>query len=138
MKHLLYILAVLVCTAVAVPAVHAKKDTGTPAVTLREKDHNFGSIAEDGGPVSHEFEFKNTGDSPLVIVSATASCGCTRPTYPLEPVKPGKTGKIKVTYLPQGRPGEFNKTVKVRTNAPGTKKFTLRISGSVVPQNPAR
>lgn len=97
------------------------------------KSHDFGTINENGGSVSHEFEFVNTGDKPLVIISATASCGCTRPKYPQEPIKPGKSAKIKVTYLPKGRPGEFDKAVKVRTNDPKNKKITLKIKGVVVP-----
>ena len=97
------------------------------------KSHDFGIIAENGGPVSHEFEFTNTGDKPLVIISATASCGCTRPKYPQQPVKPGQKAKIKVTYLPAGRPGEFSKTVKVKTNAPKQKRVNLKITGTVTP-----
>ena len=55
------------------------------------------------------------------------------PRYPKAPIASGKTEKIRVTYLPKGRPGEFNKSVKVRTNDPKNKKVTLRISGVVVP-----
>lgn len=80
-----------------------------------------------------EFPFVNDGDTPLVIISATASCGCTQPKYPTEPIKPGKKGVIKVTYLPQGRPGEFDKLIKVRTNAKNGKKVSLKITGVVVP-----
>lgn len=98
-----------------------------------EKKHDFGNIKEDGGPVTTEFAFVNTGDTPLVIISATASCGCTHPKYPTDPIKPGGKGVIKVTYLPKGRPGEFNKSIKVRTNAKNAKKVTLRISGVVIP-----
>ena len=78
-------------------------------------------------------EFVNDGDTPLVIISANATCGCTRPKYPTDPVKPGGKGVIKVTYLPKGRPGEFEKTVKVRTNSKKNKKVVLKISGVVVP-----
>ena len=106
--------------------------TGGPEITFQEKQYNFGYVPENGGPVSHFFEFTNTGDAPLVIISATASCGCTRPTYPTEPIAPGKTGKIKVTYLPEGRPGEFDKVIKVRTNAKESKKISLKIKGNVV------
>lgn len=110
----------------------AKKADGPgPDITFREKSHDFGLIDEHGGPVSYEFMFENTGTEPLVIISATASCGCTRPTYPTAPIKPGKRGTIKVTFLPEGRPGEFNKTIKVRTNAKSAKKFTLKITGTV-------
>ena len=107
----------------------------TPAISFAEKTYDFGIIAENGGPVSHSFEFVNTGTAPLVIISATASCGCTRPTYPTQPIQPGKKGTIKVTYLPEGRPGEFDKVVKVRTNVKESKKISLKISGTVKPKN---
>lgn len=110
----------------------SKKEAGVgPQISFAEKQYNFGIVAENGGPISHFFEFTNTGDAPLVIISATASCGCTRPTYPTEPIAPGKKGKIKVTYLPEGRPGEFDKVVKVRTNAKDSKKISLKITGTV-------
>lgn len=104
-----------------------------PAVDFPELTHDFGTIREDGGPVTHEFQFTNTGDAPLMIVNASASCGCTRPEFPKKPVKPGKTDKIKVTFLPKGRPGEFTKTVTVRTNAKKGRKVTLKIKGFVNP-----
>ncbi len=129
-RFFLSLLAALITTIVFPSLASAKSGA---EITFREKSHDFGIVSEDGGPVSHEFEFKNTGTEPLIIVSATASCGCTRPTYPTAPIKPGETGKIKVTYLPAGRPGEFNKAVKVRTNAKSTKKFSLKITGTVKP-----
>lgn len=98
------------------------------------KSHDFGTIKEANGPVSCNFEFTNTGDKPLLIIDATASCGCTRPEYPSKPIKPGKKGKIKVTFSPIGRPGAFRKTVKIKTN--GKERTTvLRIEGTVVPKN---
>lgn len=106
---------------------------GEPDIEFITKSHDFGNISESGGPVTCEFEFVNTGDEPLVIVSANASCGCTRPEFPKKPIKAGKKGVIKVTYLPQERPGEFNKTVRVRTNAKNSKKISLKISGVVIP-----
>ena len=100
--------------------------------TFKTRVHDFGIIKEEGGPVSVEFEFTNTGNKPLLIVDATASCGCTRPEYPTKPIKPGKKGKIKVTYSPLGRPGAFRKTVKVRTNA-SDQRVSLIIEGTVQP-----
>ena len=102
-------------------------------ITFTSKTHEFGNVKENGGPVTAKFEFVNDGDTPLVIISANATCGCTRPKYPTDPVKPGGKGVIKVTYLPKGRPGEFEKTVKVRTNSKKNKKVVLKISGVVVP-----
>lgn len=129
------LLALLLCLIPMMAAVSApKKDTkGAPAISFAVKKHDFGTVRENGGPISYEFKFTNTGNAPLVIISANASCGCTRPQCPAEPIRPGKTGKIKVTYLPQGRPGEFSKNIKVRTNAPDAKKITLKITGNVLP-----
>lgn len=95
--------------------------------------YDFGNIKEDGGKVSHEFEFTNTGKAPLKIESARAECGCTKPEYPHEEIAPGEKGKIKVTFNPLGRPGGFTKVVTIRSNAnPG--KTTLKIRGTVVPR----
>jgi len=141
MKRILAMLiAIMAIGAVTAPQSYAaqKKDkteaiADGPAITFFDREYDFGNIRENGGPVTHEFEFINTGNEPLVIISATASCGCTRPKYPTEPIKPGKKGVIRVTYLPEGRPGEFYKSVKVRTNAKKSKKFALKIRGTVIP-----
>lgn len=127
LKHILLVTFLMLATALTASA----KDNAV--IKMSERNWEFGTVHENGGPVSHEFEFVNTGTAPLVIISANASCGCTRPSYPQEPVKPGKKGKIKVTYLPQGRPGTFEKNVKVRTNDPKNKRITLTIRGNVVP-----
>lgn len=121
----------ILCVVVSLVTICAG-DNG-PMMHFIEKKHDFGTIKEADGPVSYEFEFKNTGDSPLVVISASASCGCTRPEYPKEPVKPGKSGKIKVTYNPAGRPGEFDKSIKLKTNVKG-KRYVLKISGVTIPK----
>lgn len=118
-----------VCTAVLACSMAMAESL----ITFTSKTHVFGNVKENGGPVTAKFEFVNDGDTPLVIISANATCGCTRPKYPTDPVKPGGKGVIKVTYLPKGRPGEFEKTVKVRTNSKKNKKVVLKISGVVVP-----
>lgn len=113
---------------------YAKKETdgGQPKIYFEEQSHNFGTIKEQGGPVSHEFEFVNTGNGKLVIISVGTECGCTRPEYPKNPISPGKKGKIKVTYNPLGRPGGFTKVVTVKTNGQ-PKKTRLKIKGTVAP-----
>ena len=79
--------------------------------------HNFGTFSEKEGTVTCVFNFTNVGDQPLVINQAVASCGCTVPTYTKEPIKPGESGQIKVTYNGAGKfPGHFKKSVTVRTN----------------------
>lgn len=83
--------------------------------TLR---HNFGKFSKNNPIVKCSFKFKNTGTAPLVIHQAFASCGCTVPTFTKEPIKPGETGVIDVTYNGTDKfPGHFQKTVTVRSNA---------------------
>ena len=119
--------------AVCMVALSGMADEKQAEATFIVKSHDFGTIKEANGPVSCTFEFTNTGDKPLLIIDATASCGCTKPEYPTKPIKPGKKGKIKVTYSPIGRPGSFKKTVKVKTN--GKERSTiLRIEGTVIPK----
>ena len=108
-----------------------KKVKAKAIAMFTEKNHDFGYIKEEKGAVSHDFEFENVGDEPLIILSATASCGCTRPEYPTNPIKPGKKGKIKVTFSPIGRPGPFRKEIRVKTNG-RNKMVRLHIEGSVI------
>lgn len=83
--------------------------------TLR---HNFGKFSQKNPIVKCSFRFKNTGTAPLVIHQAFASCGCTVPTFTKEPVKPGDTGVIDVTYNGTDKfPGRFQKTITIRSNA---------------------
>jgi hypothetical protein len=78
--------------------------------------HDFGTINESNGDVSHTFTFKHVGKSPLVIQNVETSCGCTSPEWTKEPVQPGKTGVVKATFNPVGRVGHFEKKLTVKTN----------------------
>lgn len=79
--------------------------------------HDFGTFTEANPVQEAVFQFTNTGNAPLIINQAVASCGCTVPKYTKEPVMPGKTGEIKVTYNGKGKfPGHFKKSITVRTN----------------------
>lgn len=110
------------------------KESDKAEMTFEEKVYDFGAIKENGGPVSIEFPFTNTGESNLVVYDAKAECGCTTPEYPKAPVAPGKTGKIKVTYNPLGRPGIFEKVITVKSNGKKS-KVRLKIRGSVIPKS---
>lgn len=108
----------------------AKAQDKDAAISSKATDHDFGVIKEAAGKVSHTFTIDNTGLKPLVITRIIAACGCTTPEYSKEPIAPGKSGSIKVTFDPNGRPGPFVKTVAVYSN--GSKgSFTLRIKGIV-------
>ena len=80
--------------------------------------YDFGTFPASDPVVTCEFKYTNTGNAPLIIHQATASCGCTVPEYTKEPVQPGKSGVLKVTYNGKGKfPGSFKKTITVRCNA---------------------
>lgn len=104
-----------------------------PEMKFKKIEHNFGTIKEEIGAVSTQFEFTNTGKSPLIIQRVSASCGCTTPSYTKEPVLPGKKGTISATYSTVRRPGTFNKTIRVYTNVPDT-VYVLTIKGNVTPK----
>ena len=102
-------------------------------ITFEKTTHDFGKINETDGRVTTTFSFKNDGDAPLVLSNVRASCGCTTPKWTREPIEPGQSGEITVTYNPAGRPGRFQKTVTVTSNtAQATTK--LYIKGEVVPK----
>ncbi|MBR6745831.1 MAG: DUF1573 domain-containing protein [Muribaculaceae bacterium] len=128
MKKAIILLMALVATVCSV-----KAEDKVPVVVFEETTHDFGMIKEEGGPVSCIFTFINEGEAPLVIISASAQCGCTRPSFPQSPINPGKKGEIKVTFHPQGRPGEFIKEVKVKTNDKKHRTTKLKIMGVVIP-----
>jgi uncharacterized protein DUF1573 len=87
--------------------------------------YNFGKISQ-GEKVNHEFKFKNTGKSPLIISNATATCGCTTPDIPKEPVKTGDSGVIKVVFNSTGKMGMQDKIVTITSNAnPATTEVHL-------------
>ncbi len=125
-------LVVIAMVAVISTALYAGGG-GKAKIVFEEVKHDFGNIQEAKGAASHTFEFVNEGNANLVIIDVTAQCGCTRPEYPKSPIAPGKKGKIKVTFNPNGRPGGFEKVVTVRTNgSPG--KVRLKITGNVIPK----
>ena len=103
-----------------------------PEITWLTYRHHFGAFEESRGPVSCDFRFVNTGDQPLTVISARASCGCTTPLYPRESVAPGDTAVVTVAYNPEGRPGRFNKSVTVETDAANMPKPKLTITGVVI------
>lgn len=98
--------------------------SGTPGVTaedapkvkFQEEIFDFKQITQ-GEKVQYEFKFKNEGKTPLIITNATATCGCTVPEYPSEPVKPGEEGTIKVVFNSEGKMGMQDKVVTITSNA---------------------
>ncbi len=98
-----------------------------------ETEWSFGTVREEGGPVSHIFTFTNTGKEPIAIDRVTASCGCTTPEYTRGLVKPGEKAEVKVTFNPMGYPLDFSKTALVVSGG-GRHHDQLTISGHVTPR----
>lgn len=99
-------------------------------MTFEGENHDFANVLE-GTMATHEFVFRNTGNQPIIIANVQASCGCTTPDWTKTPVLPGKSGMVKASYSSAGRPGAFNKTVTVTSNA-ATPSTVLSIKGTVL------
>ena len=98
-------------------ATNIKEDSlHSTSVMIIDSAFDFGNKTE-GEMVEYSYRFKNSGDYPLVVTNVSASCGCTVPEKPEEPVQPGETGYIKVKFNSMGRVGEVHKTVTVQSNA---------------------
>ena len=61
-----------------------------------ETSYNFGAVSEDASPVTHQYEFTNTADEPVAILSVSTECGCTTPEYPVKPLAPGEKGELVI------------------------------------------
>jgi len=104
-----------------------------PVMTFAKESHDFGQVNE-GDKVVFDFFFTNTGKSALIISNATATCGCTVPEYPKQPLAPGKTGIIHVVFNSTGKSGMQNKIITLTTNTfKGNEE--LHLVGNVKPKN---
>ncbi|MDR2410481.1 MAG: DUF1573 domain-containing protein [Bacteroidales bacterium] len=114
--------------ATTTPDTTVKKEKSAE-ITFDNLVHDYGTILE-GDPGECEFVFKNTGKEPLVLSNVYSSCGCTIPSWPKDPIMPGKSSSIKVKYN-TSRVGSINKTITVESNAGESKRVELRIIGNV-------
>jgi hypothetical protein len=87
----------------------------TPEIRFEKTKHDLGRILQ-GEKVGYNFIFTNVGDASLVILDASASCGCTVPKYSKEPIAPGDKGSVEVVFDSSGRMGQQSKTVTLKTN----------------------
>src|SRR3569833_33832 len=86
-----------------------------PIMKFATEHHDFGKIIA-GDKVTKKFKFTNSGKSPLIITDAVASCGCTTPTWPKQPIKPGESGSIKVSFNSSGKMGLQDKQITITAN----------------------
>lgn len=127
-RNILIIMFVLM----AIPfSMYSQNNSST--INFEEKIHDFGEFKEGDGIVTYKFEFTNTGAEALIIQRVTASCGCTTPSWTKEPVMPGEKGFVSAAYNPAHRPGQFEKTITVYSNA-SEPVYQLKIKGKVTPE----
>lgn len=107
---------------------------GQAKIEFMAKDNtiDYGTVSKDSDNGLRTFEFKNTGNAPLIISNVQSTCGCTVPSFPKDPVMPGKTGKIDVKY--NMTPGPIRKTITVESNATNFEggRVPLKIKGDVI------
>ena len=133
MKKVIFSLGLALCMGF----ISKAQESTTMSLNPNAPDFKFESEVIDYGTIEHnadgtrEFKFKNVGKEPLIISETHGSCGCTVPTAPKDPIKPGETASIKVHYATD-RVGAFEKTVTVTSNAKTPSKV-LKIKGVVKP-----
>jgi hypothetical protein len=132
MKQITLIAAFLIATfTIIAQEAEVKKENG-PMISFENTIHDYGEI-ELNSDGAYDFVFTNTGNEPLILSKPRSSCGCTVPSWPKEPILPGESNKIKVTYNTK-KAGSFNKTVTIYSNAKGKSTVVLRIKGKVLAQ----
>lgn len=135
MKKVLLSFGLALATVLSVNAQDAKPQTvavenpNAPVMAFETEVIDYGTI-EQGADGVREFKFTNKGKEPLIISNAKGSCGCTVPTWPKEPIKPGESSVIKVKYDTK-RLGAINKSVTITSNASEERKV-IRIKGNII------
>jgi hypothetical protein len=103
-----------------------KVSASNAIIKFETTEHDFGDIME-GEKVSYSFKFNNVGKNDLVITSVSTTCGCTVTDFPKDPLKPGESGTIEVTFNSSGRSGKQVKVITVATNAnPSMSQLTIK------------
>jgi hypothetical protein len=106
-----------------------------PQITFQETEYQFGDV-QQGDRVEHIFTFKNTGTAALILSNVLTTCGCTAPEWPKEPIAPGQSGQIKITFNTAGKTGKQNKVITVVSNATNAQERVALI-GNILPKQSA-
>ena len=101
-------------------------------ITFSENSKNFGDITQ-GDVVEHTFDFKNTGNQPLILSNVLVTCGCTATKWPREPIAAGKSAEITVKFDSNGKNGAQNKIITVVSNAVNPRE-KVSIKANVLPK----
>ena len=93
---------------------------------------DFGTIREESGMASQKVKAVNISADTTFIISARTSCGCSAVDFSEQPIAPGDTTEVTITYDPTNRPGKFLKTARFFT---GNERIgnSIKIRGTVIP-----
>ncbi|MDH5597209.1 MAG: DUF1573 domain-containing protein [Candidatus Peregrinibacteria bacterium] len=117
--------------------------------------HDWGDINIQGGNVSHVFELKNDGTSPLYLNGAQTSCMCTTAVYTLADgsispqygmhnnsglwtgeVAPGESFMVNVVFDPMAHGpdavGPIQRSIRLMTSAQNAPVLELTAGGNVL------
>ena len=129
MKKVILTLNIILIGILATAQEVSIKNLNQAKIEFETEIIDYGTIEQNANGI-REFKFTNVGNAPLIISNVQKSCGCTVPTWPKEPIKPGKSSTIKVKYATD-RIGIINKSVTIISNAERS-SIVLRIKGKVI------
>lgn len=132
-KVMIFLLGFFICgQLIAQEKEKEQEEVKGPKVTFEEASHDFGDISQ-GDKVTHTFKFNNTGTEPLILSNVLTTCGCTATNWPREPIAPGKSGEITVSFNSAGKMGKQNKIVTVVSNASNSQE-RVKILANILPK----
>lgn len=129
MKTLLFIFGSIAMLSLSNPKAELPIGDAGPVISIQSDTYDFGEIKK-GDNGTCVFELKNDGFEPLIISKCDKTCGCTIPKCNHDPILPGETTEVEVTY-DTNRLGPFQKSVKVHSNATNSPLLVLKIKGKV-------
>lgn len=137
MKHIfVFLFSIFFVQSVIAQQATVEEEADGPRITFAEDTKDFGDIVQ-GDKVSHTFEFENTGTEPLILSNVLTTCGCTATSWPREPIAPGETSKIEVSFNSTGKKGRQNKVVTVVSNAVNAQE-RVKLITNVLPNKDAQ
>lgn len=116
----------LLCLTVSVRAQVDVKN-----IRFESDIYNFGTVSFGTQKIYATFIFTNTGDVDFKINNVIASCGCTVPSWPEDPIKPGMQGVIQAIFDPSNLAGEVDKSIEVMANFNNVMSKVLYIRGTI-------
>ncbi len=123
-------LIISIYASIAIFCANAQNNAAMPVFDTYE--HDFGTISEADGPVSHVFHLLNNSDKSVAISRAIPGCSCINADFVSTPVEPGKMTDVVVTYSPSGAVGDTYRTIEIMA-ADGRSLGTLSTKANVVP-----